>query len=279
MGRWLQVSGDLRVAEFVTFDEAKRRLGKTDQELQGMMDKGELRGFRDAGTWKFRKEDIDAKAGAEGGEKKDSGDTLMSIDADILFAEEEEVPADSAAETWIAADTEGVFPAQAAADEQARGVEEAMAAPETEPAPLALSPETDESSLGSVLSDEELGGAAGEEPVIAVDSESGVASVSGGASGAASAASRTRVVTLVEPPAHHAQFTFMLALSAIALGVGGYVIMGLLARTQPSLVQTLAGENVSLMVFIAAVVVVVIAALVGFILDKNRAAREAAGSL
>jgi hypothetical protein len=33
------------------------------------------------------------------------------------------------------------------------------------------------------------------------------------------------------------------------------------------------------MVFIAAVVVVVIAALVGFILDKNRAAREAAGSL
>jgi hypothetical protein len=268
------------VADFVTFEEAKKRLGKTDQELQAMMDKGELRGFRDAGTWKFRKEDIDAKAGAEGGEKKDSGDTLMSIDADILFAEEEEVPADSAAETWIAADTEGVFPAQAAADEQARGVEEAMAAPETEPAPLALSPETDESSLGAVLSDEELGAApgGGEEPVIAVDAESGVASVSGGASGA-SAASRTRVVTLVEPPAHHAQFTFMLALAAIALGLGAYVIMGVLSHAQPSLVEKLAGESVGLMVFVGVAVVVVIAALVGFVLDKNRAAREAAGSL
>ena len=277
MGRPLQVSGDLRVADFVTFEEAKKRLGKTDQELQAMMDKGELRGFRDAGTWKFRKEDIDAKAGAEGGEKKDSGDTLMSIDADILFAEEEEVPADSAAETWIAADTEGVFPAQAAADERARGVEEAMAAPETEPAPLALSPETDESSLGAVLSDEELGEVpgGGEEPVIAVDAESGVASVSGGAS----AASRTRVITLVEPPAHHAQFTFMLALAAIALGLGAYVIMGVLAHAQPSLVEKLAGESVGLMVFVGVAVVVVIAALVGFVLDKNRAAREAAGTL
>jgi len=277
MGRPLQVSGDLRVADFVTFEEAKKRLGKTGQELQAMMDKGELRGFRDAGTWKFRKEDIDAKAGAEGGEKKDSGDTLMSIDADILFAEEEEVPADSAAETWIAADTEGVFPAQAAADERARGVEEAMAAPETEPAPLALSPETDESSLGAVLSDEELGEVpgGGEEPVIAVDAESGVASVSGGAS----AASRTRVITLVEPPAHHAQFTFMLALAAIALGLGTYVIMGVLSHTQPSLVEKLAGESVGLMVFVGVAVVVVIAALVGFVLDKNRAAREAAGTL
>jgi hypothetical protein len=265
------------VADFVTFEEAKKRLGKTDQELQAMMDKGELRGFRDAGTWKFRKEDIDAKAGAEGGEKKDSGDTLMSIDADILFAEEEEVPADSAAETWIAADTEGVFPAQAAADEQARGVEQAMAAPETEPAPLALSPETDESSLGAVLSDEELGAGAGggEEPVIAVDAESGVASVSGGTS----AASRTRVVTLVEPPAHHAQFTFMLGLAAIALGLGAYVIMGVLSHTPPSLVEKLAGESVGLIVFVGVVVVVVIAALVGFVLDKNRAAREAAGTL
>jgi len=271
------------VAEFVTFDAAKRRLGKTDQELQAMMDKGELRGFRDAGTWKFRKEDIDAKAGVpaagEAGEKKDSGDTLMSIDADILFAEEEEVPADSAAETWIAADTEGVFPSQPTAAESARGVEEAMAAPETEPAPLALSPETDESSLGAVLSDEELGGAAaGEEPVIAVDAESGVASVSGGPSGAGGP-SRTRVVTLVEPPAHHAQFTFMLALAAIALGVGGYVMMALLSHSRPELVGKMAGENVSVMVFAGTVVVVAIAALVGFILDKNRAAREAAGGL
>jgi hypothetical protein len=262
------------VAEFVTFDDAKKRLGKTDQELQEMMDKGELRGFRDAGTWKFRKEDIDAKAGAQApGGEKESGDTLMSIDADILFAEEEEIPADSAAETWIAADTEGVFPAAAA-----QGVEDAMAAPETEPAPLALSPETDESSLGAVLSDEELGATepGGEEPVIAVDAESGVASVSG-PSGAQP--SRTRVVTLIEPPAHHAQFTFMLGLAAIALGLGVYAIMALVSHTQPALLTQLAGENVPLIVLVATIVVVAIAALVGYIMDKNRAAREAAGNV
>jgi len=264
------------VAEFVTFDDAKKRLGKTDQELQEMMDKGELRGFRDAGTWKFRKEDIDAKAGpaakAEGGEKE-SGDTLMSIDADILFAEEEEVPADSAAETWIAADTEGVFPAQAAASQ---GVEEAMAAPETEPAPLALSPETDESSLGAVLSDEELGAgeAAGEEPVIAVDAESGVASVSGPAG---APPSRTRVVTLVELPAHHAQFTFMLALAAVALAMGVYALMALVSQTRPQFLTQLAGESVPLIILVATAVVVGVAALVGYVMDKNRAAREAAG--
>jgi hypothetical protein len=263
------------VAEFITFDDAKKRLGKTDQELQEMMDKGELRGFRDAGTWKFRKEDIDAKAAA-GGEKKESGDTLMSIDADILFAEEEEVPADSAAETWIAADTEGVFPAQPAA----QGVEQAMAAPEAEPAPLALSPETDESSLGAVLSDEELGGgeAGGEEPVIAVDAESGVASVSASTSGTM-APSRTRVVTLVEPPAHHAQFTFMLALGAIALALAVYAFMALLSQAPPAWLSQLAGENVPLIIMVAAAVIVGIAALVGFVLDKNRAAREAAGGV
>jgi len=117
--------------DFVPFEEAKKRLGKTDAELQEMIKKGELRAFRDGGTWKFRQEDIDAKSGAPAGAKagegeKDAGDTLMSIDADILFAEEEEVPADSAAETWIAADTEGVFPA-GAGHEQGRGVSDAMA--------------------------------------------------------------------------------------------------------------------------------------------------------
>jgi hypothetical protein len=257
--------------DFVDFEGAKKRLGKSDAELQDMIKKGELRAFRDGGTWKFRSEDIDAKAGAapaaakaEGA--KEAGDTLMSIDADILFAEEEEVPADSAAETWIAADTEGVFPGAAG------GMSEAMTAPEAQPAPLALSPETDESSLGAVLSDEELGG--GEEPVLAVD-ESALAGM--GPSGSATAPlapSRTRIVTLIEPPAHHAQFTIMLALGAIGLGVGAYILMAVLAslpaemgQALPQFFQWLGTEMNGLFVVIGAAVVVGIAALIGYFLD------------
>jgi len=268
--------------DFVNFEEAKKRLGKTDEELQASIGKGDLRVFRDAGELKFRKEDIDAMAGGpapgEEGAEEDAGDTLMSIDADILFAEEEEVPADSAAETWIAADTEGVFPSEAAA-EQALGVAEAMAAPEAEPAPLALSPETDESSLGAVLSDEELavGVESGEEPVIAVDAESGLV-VTAPSGPSAVAPSRTRIVTLVEPPAHHAHFTFMLGLAAVGLALAALGLIGLLQGSVPGMLESLASENTPLIILVVGVVIVGIAALVGYVLDKQRAAREAMGA-
>lgn len=261
--------------DFVNFEQAQKRLGKTPEELNEMIKKGELRGFRDGPAWKFRKEDIDSRAGgpAEEGEKE-AGDTLMSIDADILFAEEEEVPADSAAETWIAADTEGVFPSGGGE----RGVSDAMSAPEAEPAPLALSPETDESSLGAVLSDEELGGGAGvdaaEGPVIAVDTESGMAMVSA-PSGAASVPSRTRIVTLVEPPAHHAHFTFMLALAAIALGIAGMGVLAVIQGSMPSFLVAIGSESTPLILLVAGAVIVGLAAMVGYVLDRQRAAREA----
>jgi len=268
--------------DFVNFEEAKKLLGKTDDELQGMIKRGDLRAFRDGGTWKFRKEDIDAKGGATAEGAKDSGDTLMSIDADILFAEEEGVPADSAAETWIAADTEGVFPAAQGASESPSGVEQAMSAPEAEPAPLALSPETDESSLGAVLSDEELGGgsqAGGEEePVIAIDAESGVASVvPGAASGTAMAPSRTRMVTLIEPPAHHGAFTFILALAAVCLGLAIIATTSFLSGGMPPWLVAMSKESTPLIIWIAVVVVAGIAAGIGFYLEKQRTAREALG--
>jgi len=277
--------------DFVSFEEAKQRLGKSDEELRQMIDGGDLRVFRDGGALKFRQEDIDALAGgpapsAEGREagageeeEESAGDTLMSIDADILFAEEEEQPADSAAETWIAADTEGVFPGEAVGAEQLSGMEEAMAAPETEPAPLALSPETDESSLGAVLSEEEL--AAGreegfEEPVIAIDAESGAASVVSGAP-AGVAPSRTRIVTLVEPPAHHAQFTFMLGLAAAALALVALAAIALLRGTVPGALEAVTSGNTPFILIISGAVVIGIASMVGYVLDKQRAAREAIG--
>jgi hypothetical protein len=245
--------------DLISFDDARKRLGKSDAELEEMRKKGEIRAFKDGPSWKFRKEDIDRLAGDAGGaetpaEGKESGDTLMSIDADILFAEEEEVPADSAAETWIAADTEGVFPKG-----QGGGVAEAMAAPETEPAPLALSPETDESSLGAVLS----------------ESGSAVVVPGGGGTGGAS---RTRIVTLVEPPAHHEEFTFILAIGVVGLGLAALGVMAVITGVVPGLVRTIGSESAPLILLGAGVVLTLAAAGIGFVLQKQRAAREAIGA-
>jgi hypothetical protein len=264
--------------DLISFDDARKRLGKSDAELEEMRKKGEIRAFKDGPSWKFRKEDIDRLAGDAGGaetpaEGKESGDTLMSIDADILFAEEEEVPADSAAETWIAADTEGVFPKG-----QGGGVAEAMAAPETEPAPLALSPETDESSLGAVLSEEELAGVeGGDEAAIAVDSESGSAVVVPGGGGTGGA-SRTRIVTLVEPPAHHEEFTFILAIGVVGLGLAALGVMAVITGVVPGLVRTIGSESAPLILLGAGAVLTLAAAGIGFVLQKQRAAREAIGA-
>ena len=262
--------------DLISFDDVKKRLGKSDAELEEMRKKGEIRAFKDGPSWKFRKEDVDRLAGGEAKAEapvaaKESGDTLMSIDADILFAEEEDVPADSAAETWIAADTEGVFP------KGQGGVAEAMSAPETEPAPLALSPETDESSLGAVLSEEELAGIeGGEEAAIAVDTESGSAVAVPGAT--AVAPSRTRIVTLVEPPAHHEEFTVILAIGVAGLALAVIGIMAVMMGFVPGLVRTIGSESAPLILLGAGAFVVLVAAGIGYVLQKQRAAREAIGA-
>ena len=154
-----------------------------------------------------------------------------------------------------------------------------MAAPESEPAPLALSPETDESSLGAVLSDEELGVAEeiGAEPVIAVDAESGLAAVTAPSGPSAVAPSRTRIVTLVEPPAHHAHFTFMLGFAVVGLGLAVLGLIGLLQGSVSGALKAMASENTPLIILVASIVIVGIAALVGYVRDKQRAAREAMG--
>jgi len=285
--------------EFITFEEVKTLLGKTDEQLKKMIESGEVRAFRDGDVWKFRKADIEAMASAAApasapapqaagagpaGEETEegAGDTLMSIDADILFAEEEEVPADSAAETWIAADTEGVFPGEAApGEEKPLGVEEALIAPQAEPAPLALSPETDESSLQQVLSEEELaeevaGDVFAEEPVIAVDAESGVAAVvppSTTRSGVA--ASHTRIVTLVEGPAHHASFTVLLGMTTVALGFTVFVLAALLAGAKPGLVMEIGQGTAGVVILAVGIFITAVVTVVGLFLEKQRKAREA----
>ena len=54
----------MNTLEFVAFEEAKTRLGKTNEQLQEMIKSGQIRAFRDGDVWKFRKADIDAMASA-----------------------------------------------------------------------------------------------------------------------------------------------------------------------------------------------------------------------
>ena len=103
----------------------------------------------------------------------------MTIDADVLFAEGESgQPADAAAETWIAADLEGVFESEdfkAGASDEKLGA--AMTAKDPQPAPLSLSPEKDDTALGTVLMEGDSVGGGAEEPVLAIDPESGIATI------------------------------------------------------------------------------------------------------
>ena len=87
--------------KYIAIDEAAKRTGKSVEELRTLMNEGKLRGVRSDGTFKFKESDIAAMAG---GDEESKEDTLMTIDADVLFAEgEADQPADAAAETWIAA--------------------------------------------------------------------------------------------------------------------------------------------------------------------------------
>ena len=75
----------------------------------------------------------------------------------------------------------------------------------------------------------------------------------------------------------------MLALAAIALGVGSYIIMAVLAgistgsmAAMPPFLAWLGSDINPLIIVICGAVAIGVAALIGYFLDKGRAAREAA---
>ena len=254
------------VAKYITIEEASKKLGKSPDQLRAMMNSGELRGVRDGGTFKFKEDDVNALAGAA------KEDTLMTIDADVLFAEGEGgQPADAAAETWIAADLEGVFESE---DFKAGGEKmgAAMRAKDPQPAPLSLSPEKDDTALGTVLMDGESAGDIGDEPVLAIDPESGIATITAPTPGI----SRTHMIVVSEAEPRHKAFTPVLVVSLIALAFSMLVtwmaVSGL--SSLPSYVTTV--EN-NLMAFaLGALGVALVAGIVGYVLDRQKASAEAA---
>lgn len=266
------------MAKYITIEEAAKKLGKSPEQLMAMMNSGELRGVRDSGTFKFKEDDVNALAGAA------KEDTLMTIDADVLFAEGEGgQPADAAAETWIAADLEGVFESEdfkaGAGDEKlgaASGSVAAMKARDLQPAPLSLSPEKDDTALGTVLMEGESAGEGGpgEEPVIAIDPESGIATITAPTPGI----SRTHMIVVSEAEPRHKAFTPVLVVSLVAVAFAMVVtwlaVSGI--TTLPGYVTTV--EN-NLMAFaLGALGVALVGGLVGFVLDRQKASAEAAAA-
>jgi excisionase family DNA binding protein len=266
------------VAKYITIEEAAQRLGKTAEEMMAMMNAGELRGVRDGGTFKFKAEDVDALAGSA------KEDTLMTIDADVLFAEGESgEPADAAAETWIAADLENVFEsedfkADAIGDEalgQVASPEDAMTARDLDPAPLPLSPEKDDTALGTVLMDGDYATEGsvtglGDDSMIAIDPESGIATIAAPTPGI----SRTHMIPVSEPEPRHKAFTPLLVVSFIALAfalmtawvtvVGVIPVPGYIVKVQDNLPAFAGG----------ALAVALVGAIVGFVLDSQKAKAE-----
>jgi len=257
------------VAKYITIEEAAKKLGKSPDQLRAMMNSGELRGVRDGGTFKFKEEDINALAGPK-------DDTLMTIDADVLFAEGESgQPADAAAETWIAADLEGVFESEdfkAGASDEKLGA--AMKAKDPQPAPLSLSPEKDDTALGTVLMEGDSVGGGAEEPVLAIDPESGIATITAPTPGI----SRTHMIVVSEPEPRHKAFTPVLVVSMIVLGFSlvftWFAVSGL--TVMPDYVRAV---EANLLYFaVGALVVALVGGLVGYVLDRQKAAAEAAAA-
>ncbi len=280
--------------KYITIEQAAEKLGKSVEEVRELMNSGQLRGVMADGNFKFKEADVNALAGEGGGaqeqgapqqgeeqqeEAKEKEDTLMSLDADVVFPEgEKDQEADAAAETWIAADMENVFESEDFKPEgqQGRG-EEAGQAKELEPGPLPLSPEKDDTALGTVLMEEEGEGGAeegAEEPVVSIDPESGIATIASPTPGV----SRTHMIMVNEPEPRHKAFTPLLVIAFVAVA---FSLLTLWAQVMnlpilPGYVETV-GDNLAIFVG-AGLGVALITGLIGYVLDRQKASAEAAAA-
>ena len=86
--------------KYISIDQAATRLNKSVDELNRMRERGELRGFADRGTWKFRVDDIEEIA------------RQLQVDSDpdfeIMFGEESdsEVPTEQDAVVMMDEDSD-----------------------------------------------------------------------------------------------------------------------------------------------------------------------------
>jgi hypothetical protein len=92
--------------KYLSLDEAASMLGMPREELTRLREKGELRGFADRGTWKFKVEDIENLARSRQADsdpevpmildESESGDAIVvEDDATDFFAQQSDAPEDS----------------------------------------------------------------------------------------------------------------------------------------------------------------------------------------
>ena len=103
-------------AAFMSFEEAKDALGLGDKELHETISRGDLRAFRDQGTLKFRREDVEKLAATSGKpepeREEDAGKTCEEMEEKVEQIKAVEKPQTSSAPTGRIGLAEIMPPAQ-----------------------------------------------------------------------------------------------------------------------------------------------------------------------
>ncbi|MFM7931671.1 MAG: helix-turn-helix domain-containing protein, partial [Pirellula sp.] len=88
------------MANYVSLEEAAKILGVSTDDLVEMRSKGEIFGYRDGASWKFKQEEIDRvleeRGDVAGGEDEISLGSDVSLGSDLRLAAEDAEPSDVA---------------------------------------------------------------------------------------------------------------------------------------------------------------------------------------
>ncbi|MFM7926312.1 MAG: helix-turn-helix domain-containing protein, partial [Pirellula sp.] len=87
------------MANYVSLEEAAKILGVSTDDLVVMRSKGEIFGYRDGASWKFKQEEIDRvldERGEIGGEEEISLGSDVSLGSDLRLAADDAEPSDVA---------------------------------------------------------------------------------------------------------------------------------------------------------------------------------------
>ena len=93
------------MAKFLQLAEAATQLGISEEELNDLREKQEIRAFRDGSGWKFREEDIaDLSTKLSAGDG--GSDSLLGMDSDLALDLDETDAADEEGKTVLVSDLE-----------------------------------------------------------------------------------------------------------------------------------------------------------------------------
>ncbi|HAU36865.1 MAG TPA: hypothetical protein DCX07_04020 [Phycisphaerales bacterium] len=261
-------------------EEAASKLGKSVSDLDALVRDQKLRVYRDGERKMFRTADVDALAGAGEAEIElapvdSSGDTAQLSDADVAAPPSKE-------DTVITAEGISIFDDEDLEIEAADPMAKTQIAPSLEDQValegvgsgsglLDLTRESDNTSLGEVLDNIDMGGAVGEE-IAAEASSSAAAPYAPAAPAAVAAVAEPVFVEAIDPSSGlfggfevGTMIVALLFISAMLAYVTGAV---------PEYLVSLQG-NMSILLVVA-VVIVGAAGGVGMMMGKAAAARQAA---